>query len=286
ELQKQRKEQDFITLLNIIGKLSNELTIENPLQLVFDETLAYLMSLLKTKDNHFDSSSYQWDKASAILGIPLPEIKDTNIPMAAISKTMIDAIYFIPFRDFFKLFGKDDSPEQNYQTLAEKLNFDLANRPGVRSDDLIDLFNEEFQGAIDACSSTINAALAHYIKWHYNLSPSAVKLEEIKQRGLINMFPNLFRFGKIENYFPSLQIHSGLHASFRYDKAKKFKQNDFYDFQHAASALPYCDYFITDNPLAQRLINKPLEFDKRFRTKVLAAKPELILQAFNNILLW
>ncbi|EGO63467.1 hypothetical protein ALO_12890, partial [Acetonema longum DSM 6540] len=49
------------------------------------------------------------------------------------------------------------------------------------------------------------------------------------------------------------------------------------------SALPYCHYFITDNPLAQRLNSKPLEFGKKFSTTILPAKPDVILEAFAGI---
>ncbi len=285
ELDKQKTSENYAALLNIIGKLSNELTIENPLQLVFDETLFCLMDMLKVKSPNFDVNNYQWDKASAIYGIPFIQTNNNNAAMIAINKTLIDAIYQIPFRDFYRLFGMDKGHEFAYgfERVSNELNQDLDHKIGVRGQNFEELYNEEFQGAIEASTEIIEDALTQFLKWHYNTN--SIEVTAVKEKGLINVFPNIFRFGKIQKYFPSLQVHSGLHASIRYDKTKKFTANDLFDFHHASNAIPYCDYFITDNPLAQRLINKPLAINKKFGTKVLPANPDLILQIFEDIVI-
>lgn len=280
ELQKQKKIDEYKVLLGIIGKLSKELTIENPIQLVFDETLFCLSDLLKSEPPFFNRENYAWDKASAILGVPLPRIDQNNEGLVALSKVLIDAVYLMPLRDF-GLFGKNDESEDTMQILSNKLNSDLTHKPGVRGTNLEELFNEEFQGAVEASSNIINQAITQFIGWKYNTN--SVELAKVEEKEIINAFSNMFRLKKIKQYFPSLQAFSGLHASVRYDKAKKFSQNDLYDFHHASSALPYCQYFITDNPLAQRLNTKPLEFDKKFSTTILPAKPDVILEAFAGI---
>lgn len=220
ELQKQNSVKDFSTLLNIIGKLSKELTIENPMQLVFDETLLCLIDLLNSNYKHFDSNNYQWDKASAILGMPLLKVRDGNKARIAIGKTLVDAAYQISFRDFYRLFGKDDQIKTKFQAVADRLNLDLANKRGVQTKNFEELYNEEFQGVIEASSEIINYALCQFMKEYYNVD--YINIEQIKEKGLLNLFPNLFRLGKLKKYFPSLQVFSGLHASVRYDKAKKF----------------------------------------------------------------
>lgn len=280
ELQKQKEIDEYKVLLGIIGKLSKELTIENPIQLVFDETLFCLSDLLKTDLPFFNHENYAWDKASAIFGVPLPLIDQNNEGLVALSKVLIDAVYWLPFRDF-SLFGQKDEAENTMQILSNRLNSDLTHKPGVRGTNLEELFNEEFQGTIEASSKIINQAITQFIGWKYNTN--SVELSKVEKREIINVFSNMFRLKKIKQYFPSLQVFSGLHASVRYDKAKKFSQNDLYDFHHASSALPYCQYFITDNPLAQRLNTKPLEFGKKFSTTILPAKPDVILGAFAGI---
>lgn len=281
ELQKQKISEEYAVLLKIMGKLSKELTIEEPMQLVFDETIFCLMDILRVKDPCFDSDNYQWDKASAIFGIPLLQ-NETNEMKVALNKTMIDAIYQIPFGDFNKLFETKDDFTHGFEEVSGNLNDDLDYKVGVRSRDLEELYNEEFQGVIEASSEIINAAIAFFMKWYYKTD--SIEIAAIKEKGLINMFPNLFRSGKIHNYFPSLQTHARLHASVRYDKTKKFTQNDLFDFHHASSAIHYCNYFITDNPLAQRLTNKPIAIGKKFDTVIIPADTCIILRTFDNII--
>ncbi len=42
----------------------------------------------------------------------------------------------------------------------------------------------------------------------------------------------------------------------RWDKKRKFKPNDFYDFEHAKAALGYCDLFMTDKALCD-MVRRP-----------------------------
>jgi hypothetical protein len=54
----------------------------------------------------------------------------------------------------------------------------------------------------------------------------------------------------------TLHVLTSLHASVRWDKNRKFRPNDFLDFQHAAAAVSYCDAFLTEKPLAV-MLNAP-----------------------------
>lgn len=54
----------------------------------------------------------------------------------------------------------------------------------------------------------------------------------------------------------SLHIGASIHAAMRWDKDRKFKPNDYYDFEHATAALSYCDAFLTEKPLRD-LVTRP-----------------------------
>jgi hypothetical protein len=79
-----------------------------------------------------------------------------------------------------------------------------------------------------------------------------------------------FQKRKISTELPFINIHSGIHAAVRWDRKRKFKENDFLDFHHAAIALPYCDVFCTDNPLRVLLTDNLLSFDRVYSTKVIS----------------
>jgi hypothetical protein len=47
-----------------------------------------------------------------------------------------------------------------------------------------------------------------------------------------------------------------IHSIYRFEKSKRYKQNDAYDIHHAANALAYYDLFFTDGPLCKMLQNR------------------------------
>jgi len=71
-----------------------------------------------------------------------------------------------------------------------------------------------------------------------------------------NLLYHAFKTPKGKNTLRSLHIHASIHASMRWDKQRKFKPNDYYDFEHAVAALSYCDAFLTEGPLHD-LITRP-----------------------------
>ena len=74
---------------------------------------------------------------------------------------------------------------------------------------------------------------------------------------------------------PSMQIVAGIRASF-FSAGQWLKANDLVDAEHASVALPYCDVFACDKPLAHHLRGKALKYDEIYQTKVVATASDLI----------
>jgi len=74
---------------------------------------------------------------------------------------------------------------------------------------------------------------------------------------------------------PSLQVLAGITASVSHS-GRKTKPNDMYDFLHAGHAIPHCDAFLCDNPMAALLREKPLEFQKVYDTVILSRPEEIV----------
>jgi hypothetical protein len=89
---------------------------------------------------------------------------------------------------------------------------------------------------------------------------------------LANMIYHAFRLNKVAHQFPSLRIGAGLHAALRWDKTRRYKPNDLFDFRHAIAALPYCDLFFTETALHHLIQDRNLKFDEYFKCKT-AHKP-------------
>ncbi|MCI4679080.1 hypothetical protein K9U33_10525 [Rhodoblastus acidophilus] len=72
----------------------------------------------------------------------------------------------------------------------------------------------------------------------------------------------------------TLHIGGSLHSGMRWDKERKFKPNDYYDFHHATAALSYCDYFLTDGPLHVLITRPQLDLERVNDCKVLSDPAE------------
>jgi hypothetical protein len=71
-----------------------------------------------------------------------------------------------------------------------------------------------------------------------------------------NQFYRAFKKPGTKDALRALHIGASIHATMRWDKHRKFKPNDYYDFEHATAALSYCDAFLTEGSLRD-LVTRP-----------------------------
>lgn len=82
--------------------------------------------------------------------------------------------------------------------------------------------------------------------------------------------------GRSPQALPSIDVVAGLEAAIILDTTRKVQPNDWWDYMHAAQALPYCDALFCDNYMAQKLRNKPLEYQKIYCTEIGSRPEELV----------
>jgi hypothetical protein len=73
----------------------------------------------------------------------------------------------------------------------------------------------------------------------------------------------------------SFQVLAGINAAVTYS-GRKIEPHDVHDFLHAGHAIPYCDAFFCDNPMAALLREKPLEYHKVDDTAILSRPDEIV----------
>lgn len=73
---------------------------------------------------------------------------------------------------------------------------------------------------------------------------------------------------------PSLQIVAGAGGAMT-AKGQKAKAHDALDIIHAAVAIPYCDAYFCDNPMASLLCGKPLEYHKAYDTAIISQPADI-----------
>jgi hypothetical protein len=81
---------------------------------------------------------------------------------------------------------------------------------------------------------------------------------------------------QVRQQLRTLHIHASLHAAFRWDKARRFTSNDFYDFEHASAALAHCHAFFTEHPLRATITARHVALDELFQCRVVSEIPDAI----------
>lgn len=81
------------------------------------------------------------------------------------------------------------------------------------------------------------------------------------------------KFGPMN--MPSIQVAGAMNAVL-ITTSKKFTQNDMFDFEHAALAVPYCDAIFADRPMAVIMRNPPLKLHKTYSTEILSEPGEIV----------
>ncbi|NPV20374.1 hypothetical protein HL668_05790 [Bradyrhizobium sp. 81013] len=82
------------------------------------------------------------------------------------------------------------------------------------------------------------------------------------------LFTALTRRPEIRQQLRMLHIYASLHAAFRWNKARRFKSNDLYDFEHASAALAHCRAFFTESALHATITARNIALDTLFQCRV------------------
>ena len=82
-------------------------------------------------------------------------------------------------------------------------------------------------------------------------------------------------FDKLEDntdreFLPSYHIPAAIAASVWRDKKRKIKPTDWLDFQHAGTAIPYCDAFFTEKSLAHLSMQSDMRLDHEYSCLILS----------------
>jgi hypothetical protein len=271
ELMKQTDPQSRAATANLMDYLSGGVCVQIWIDLVRSEWRHHIASTLLRKPspgthaNIFTKAGF-WAGEHLIDYLSLPEHENRLR-----QKLYIDLRWAMSFQDYQLLPGWTKTPEvltDKFVAEGEQARAQQAAKPQPYSELLLGsrlaLFNSLKQELISDLRSIVPDTSQEQV----NRDLRAV-LETV-----------------IENptpwTMPSLQVLAGISATVAYSR-RKTKPNDVHDFLHAGQAIPYCDAFFCDNPIAALLREKPLEYHKAYDTVILS-RPEEIVTHLEGIL--
>ena len=245
--------------------------------------MSYLFHQLGEKGDLWPLENLVWSKISYIFGQIHPHNTAFGaVTELAIQKAFFDYMWEIPLSEIERHIGGKQQPLMDSEKLAKSINAaSMEHESEIRSFE--GAYKIEMKGTIGLYMPTARDVLeGMYYKATGNYP---IRTEEEKRQHeleLLNFFNTLIEKKKLSKILRTLHIHAMCHATYRQDKNRRLKPNDFFDFHHASSAVGYCDVFLTEKTLNSLLRQKNLNLNKDFSCHVISDIDEA-LECIQNI---
>ncbi len=270
ELLKQTDTETRMATVRLIDELSLGVTIQNAKDRLQTELLQFLINTAIEKRVPGPPIDRVWLKLGHVLGIPVPVFEGVSAEeQLAISKSFFDVMWSVTLEEQLTDTPIPEHPDEDFETTAARITAaSKAHASEIGS--FQELYQAEIDGFFDGHNEELREAFAQFHRTiRPNEQPAAAHDFESADRVFVNVFSNVFRFGKAGTSLPTAQIVAGVHAIARWHKERPFRSSDFYDIYHATAALPYCDVFLTERFLGTALSRPPLDLARHFGTTVL-----------------
>lgn len=279
EVMKQDDEHTLMATAQLIDDLSLGVCMTPIMERIELEVFHFVECSRRPTDDVHELDELVWIKTAYVLGFVTPDCytmpDDVN---TAMQKSFADYMWTLGLADMLNVMGptKAAVKESHFADISGALNAgkfahldEHASFKGV--------FLSEVQGILDAHRDTFSDILRYIFTRDTGKALSDDEQQDVTSgQMLANAIYHAFRLNKVDKQFPSIRIGAGLHAALRWDRKRKYKPNDTFDFRHAVAALPYCDLFFTERPLRHLIQDGNLKFGEYFRCKTLHRPSEAL----------
>ena len=271
EILRQSDESTLKASANLIDELSKGVTLLSTQERTQFEILYFIRSLTNGENSIYSPAVFVWSKVSYVLGMFHPTATPFTIKdELAVQKSFFDHMWSISFVEMIEMIGIDNILTMpKFNDLSEELNEGKI-KYAKENNSFKQIFISEITGVIDLYQPLFEEALVYLFEKETGHKPSVAEVKDANSGKIANSIYNLFKLNRLGNYFPSLVIGAGLHASVRQDIKRKFKPNDMSDFRHAQAALPYFNFFFTERNLRDLVSRENICFDKKYNCRVLS----------------
>lgn len=270
--------------VEMIDELSLGVTVI-PFDLRIGTEIAHLLHAALTPDQVIPLDQLVWTKLSYVLGYQTPPVSVFDeYTGRAIEKAFFDHMWTIPLIEMERLIGDAMSAEgsDHYERMARTVTQGIKDN-AAKLKTFKQAYEHELVGVMDLYADRATDILCDMAQRSKGARPekntAAYRDLERQCLGLLTAAmstPN----GKAT--LRTLHINTCMHAAMRWNKGQRFKANDFFDFQHAAAAVGYCDAFFTEHALRSTLIRSDLALDALYGCTVVST-PEAALQYVKEI---
>lgn len=201
--------------------------------------------------------SLVWSKLANVLAVHHPIARAFSAEdQVLIQKAFFDHTWRLSLAEIMEVIGDQAGPECSYPALAKRLNQEKAAHVDEMSS-FSEVYRAEIFGILDAAAPIAYDVLLK-MAMDKGITPAIPDEREAAIREILAFLRAVIEKPQVKRALPTLHIEASLHAALRWNRTQSFDANDFYDFKHAAAALGYCDFFLTDGPMRTLLTQKHL----------------------------
>lgn len=253
---------ETVKLIDLLSANVSMISLEERLSLEYKHFIEHI-----SDEGLYECSALAWTKLVYTLGFVTPEIQGEAGEL--IQKKFIDHMWSIPMSKVIDILQKSgDVSPITMRFDAENLNSGKFSHTH-QNNSFKKMFLSELAGALEVYEGVFLDSIREMFESKVGMPINQADIINHDCSNLIiKAIYNVFKLNKDKNHLPTLRIISGLHAAVRWDKSQKFQENDYHDFRHAASAIPYCDCFFTEKRLAHLVTQKITGYDKQYNCNV------------------
>lgn len=233
--------------------------------------LAHFLYSFGGNDNLHPLHHLVWTSLSCAVGIYHPTDPSLDAPTElALQKAFFDYMSSLPLTKIIETLDDWTPPDKEFEGVAHNINRGVQeNSHQIRS--FKQAYAAEIRGAFDTSLNSLPDLIYEMARAH-GVPPSQQSEENAQRmkREYAAFFSRCLEQNKARDRFRSNHIYASLHAALRWDKSRKFKANDVYDFHHAVAALGYCKVFLTEKSMKSIVTQKNIQLDQFFGCKVAA----------------
>lgn len=254
ELLKQSDKEGLRRIVQLVDKFSEGISMISSEERMCLEIVHFLMS--KSGDETHSLHQLIWTKTAFIVGYH-------NLFMMkslADQKSFIDFISNASLLEVYNtLWGNNEYKPFEFKDNIDELDSDKEKYKNENNTSQ-KMFLSELGGYLDEHQKSLDEALLEFYFLKTGKTPSLDEQKTLDSGRYKNLIYNGFKTGKLTNELPVFRILPELFTYTRWNQGRKYRDgNDTIDFLHASFALPYCDYFFTENELKNAIKQRKLD---------------------------
>ena len=251
ELKKQSIDDKRRLTAAIMDRLSHGLTLIAPPERVTLEVLRLVQSLALHKERILPPRDEVWTKPAFILGSPSFPRKGVSAQAHDWASRMAEGeLWSMSLAQIEAHFPESSETVLGSQvkTINELNSRKRENRAQFTT--YKQLYRNELVGLLDVFDEEIaDVGLLMFAAAGGNMTTVTAEERRESARGWRNAVLIMSDQRGIEQAFPTAHVMTSMYARMDWDTMRQYRVNDSADFWHAASALPYCDAFMTERNL-------------------------------------